>query len=146
MTDTDLFTADGNTDAPATEAPAAGRSGSLTSLLLPDLRALAAEVGVKGTSGMRKSELIAAIREHRGEANGAKTEAKAAKAEAKNETKTAEAVNGTDAPSEAKEAPAATNTDAAAGDAPAAEQSPRRERRGASRRAGAPAADRPQRA
>ena len=100
MTDTDLFTADGNTDAPATEAPAAGRSGSLTSLLLPDLRALAAEVGVKGTSGMRKSELIAAIREHRGEANGAKAEAKAAKAEtkneAKNETKAAEAVNGTD--------------------------------------------------
>ena len=45
----------------------------------------------------------------------------------------------TDAPSEAKEAPAASNTDAAAGDAPAAEQAPRRERRGASRRAGAPA-------
>jgi transcription termination factor Rho len=138
VTDTDLFTADGNTDAPATEAPAAGRSGSLTSLLLPDLRALAAQAGVKGTSGMRKSELIAAIREHRGEANGAKTEAKAPKAEAKTETKAAEAVNGNDAPNEAKEAPAASNVDAAAGDAPAAEQAPRRERRGSSRRAGAP--------
>ncbi|MUL66959.1 transcription termination factor Rho [Mycobacterium sp. CBMA 234] len=136
MTDTDLFTADGNTDAPATEAPAAGRSGSLTSLLLPDLRALAAEAGVKGTSGMRKSELIAAIREHRGETNGAKAEAKATKAaepktEAKNETK---AANGT----EAKEAQAPAANDAAASDTSAAESAPRRERRGSSRRAGAP--------
>ncbi|MGH3583386.1 MAG: Rho termination factor N-terminal domain-containing protein, partial [Mycobacterium sp.] len=139
MTDTDLFTADGTTDAPATEAPAAGRSGSLTSLLLPDLRALASEAGVKGTSGMRKSELIAAIREHRGEANGAKSEAKAAKAEPKTETKAAEAVTGNDAANEAKEAPAAAaNTGGeAAADAPAAEQAPRRERRGSARRAGA---------
>ena len=36
-------------------------------MVLPELRALANEVGVKGTSGMRKNELIAAIRERRGE-------------------------------------------------------------------------------
>ena len=36
-------------------------------MVLPELRALANSVGVKGASGMRKSELIAAIRESRGE-------------------------------------------------------------------------------
>jgi transcription termination factor Rho len=41
-------------------------------MVLPELRALANRAGVKGTSGMRKSELIAAIRESRkGHANGA---------------------------------------------------------------------------
>ena len=45
--------------------------GSLAAMVLPDLRALADKVGVKGASGMRKSELIAAIREQRGETNGA---------------------------------------------------------------------------
>ncbi len=32
-------------------------------MVLPELRALANRVGVKGTSGMRKGDLIAAIRE-----------------------------------------------------------------------------------
>lgn len=40
--------------------------GSLSSMVLPELRALANSVGVKGASGMRKGELIAAIRESRG--------------------------------------------------------------------------------
>jgi transcription termination factor Rho len=41
-------------------------------MVLPELRALANQAGVKGTSGMRKNELIAAIRESRqGQANGA---------------------------------------------------------------------------
>ena len=53
MTDTDLITAD------------SGNAGSLTAMVLPELRALAVQAGVKGTSGMRKSELIAAIRETR---------------------------------------------------------------------------------
>ncbi|MCH9734288.1 MAG: transcription termination factor Rho [Actinomycetia bacterium] len=44
--------------------------GSLTSLVLPELRALAKEVGVDGASGMRKSELIAAIHDRRGESAG----------------------------------------------------------------------------
>ena len=80
MSDTDLITAgestDGDqlsnsvpTDAPdvKTNAPV----GSLSTLVLPELRALANQAGVKGTSGMRKNELIAAIQETRGHANGA---------------------------------------------------------------------------
>ncbi|MFM9377719.1 transcription termination factor Rho [Gordonia sp. VNK21] len=51
MTDTDLSTA----------TPA--RRG-LTSMLLPELRGLAGELGIKGTSGMRKGDLIEAIRAH----------------------------------------------------------------------------------
>jgi transcription termination factor Rho len=39
-------------------------------MVLPELRALASQVGVKGTSGMRKNELIAAITEIRGSHNG----------------------------------------------------------------------------
>ena len=97
MTETDLVTAGGSTpeqaelpntvnsedsspaaaDAPSA-APAAdpapkadvttdASTGSLSSMVLPELRALANSVGVKGASGMRKSELIAAIRESRGE-------------------------------------------------------------------------------
>ena len=56
---------------PADQSSGGGSSGeargSLTSLVLPELRALAKQVGVDGASGMRKSELIAAIRERRGE-------------------------------------------------------------------------------
>ena len=44
-------------------------------MVLPELRALANEVGVKGASGMRKSELIAAIRERRGEPAASSTHA-----------------------------------------------------------------------
>jgi len=41
------------------------RSGALTSLRLPELQTLAADLGVAGTSGMRKSDLIDAIKERR---------------------------------------------------------------------------------
>ncbi|MDY6870887.1 MAG: transcription termination factor Rho [Actinomycetota bacterium] len=104
MTDTDLFTADSaeRTELPnivktetstASESPAAttataetaptadaasgDRATSLTAMVLPELRALARQIGVEGASGMRKSELIAAIRERRGE-GGAKAESAAA--------------------------------------------------------------------
>ena len=90
MTDTDLnvITAgestDGNQqsdtvttniqDAPTTPSVEKG-AGSLSTMVLPELRALANRAGVKGTSGMRKNELIAAIQETRGQrqANGAST-------------------------------------------------------------------------
>ena len=78
MTDTDLITAGESTDG---EAPSNSvttdtsdvktvASGSLATMVLPELRALANQAGVKGTSGMRKNELIAAIQEIRGQANG----------------------------------------------------------------------------
>ncbi|WUD68365.1 transcription termination factor Rho [Nocardia sp. NBC_00508] len=57
------------------------RSG-LTGMLLPQLRALAGELGIRGTSGMRKGDLIAAIKENQSAGKSAKVE-KPAKGEAK---------------------------------------------------------------
>ncbi|MGK2870120.1 MAG: transcription termination factor Rho [Mycobacterium sp.] len=138
MTDTDLFTASDSGETAADSAAVdsgkanagaarSGRSGSLTSMLLPDLRALAGEVGVKGTSGMRKSDLIAAIKEHRGAGNGASTSAPAASAPAE-KAPVAEA------------APVAPQAAAPAETADAPQQSnpQRRERRSAARQTGAP--------
>ncbi|MDT5216408.1 MAG: transcription termination factor Rho [Mycobacterium sp.] len=102
--------------APVSDVAAGGsRGGSLTAMVLPDLRALANEVGVKGASAMRKSELIAAIRVQRGETNGTP------------------AAPAADAVSADAAAPAEQ-----AADGNAAPPRARRERRGASRQAGAP--------
>ncbi|MBF6416463.1 transcription termination factor Rho [Nocardia cyriacigeorgica] len=89
------------------------RSG-LTGMLLPQLRALAGELGIRGTSGMRKGDLIAAIKEN--QAGKAAAADKPARGSAKSATKT-EAKNAAAARAEqptldvapAKE-PAAQNT------------------------------------
>jgi transcription termination factor Rho len=78
VTDTDLFTAGESTDGDQLSSPVTTDTpdvkntpvGSLSTMVLPELRALANQAGVKGTSGMRKNELIAAIKETRGQANG----------------------------------------------------------------------------
>jgi transcription termination factor Rho len=86
VTDTDLIAAGSGAekaDLPTTATPEISTSApvvdqerapqgdsALATMVLPELRALANEVGVKGTSGMRKNELIAAIREQRGEPIG----------------------------------------------------------------------------
>ncbi len=79
MTDTDLFTAGESTDSnqlpnavtiDTPDVKTAAPVGALSTMVLPELRALANQAGVKGTSGMRKGELIAAIQEIRGRANG----------------------------------------------------------------------------
>ncbi len=87
MTDTDLITASDHTpqtDTPQTAssatvksesptadaAPDGASGGSLNAMVLPELRALAASAGVKGASGMRKGDLISAIREVRGTESG----------------------------------------------------------------------------
>ncbi|WP_369830462.1 transcription termination factor Rho [Mycobacterium sp. 1245111.1] len=67
----------------ANDAQSGASDGSLATMVLPELRALANRSGVKGTSGMRKSELIAAIRESRqgGHSNGAPTKSGAGESE-----------------------------------------------------------------
>jgi len=53
-------------DAVAGDAPTgAARGGALTGLRLPELQSLASELGLTGTSGMRKSDLIEAIKARR---------------------------------------------------------------------------------
>ncbi|MCI4675034.1 transcription termination factor Rho [Candidatus Mycolicibacterium alkanivorans] len=149
MTDTDLITAGGSAtqpDAPAVTAqtppapeaqPAESRgaaegadagstvaTGSLSTMVLPELRALASKVGVKGTSGMRKSELIAAIRESQNGGNtGPRNGGPAAEAASQ---PAAEAAS-----QPAAETRVETETNGA--------EPPRRERRAANRDAGAPA-------
>ncbi|MGK8553359.1 transcription termination factor Rho [Nocardia gipuzkoensis] len=94
MTDTDLLATPGVESNPTgdresesgqiskmSEHTDVARSG-LTGMLLPQLRALAGELGIRGTSGMRKGDLIAAIKENQAAGKPAKAE-KPAKGEAK---------------------------------------------------------------
>jgi transcription termination factor Rho len=136
VTDTDLFTADESTDgkqlsdAVTTETPDAkpntASAGSLSTMVLPELRALASQSGVKGTSGMRKNELIAAIKEIRGQANG---------------TSAGASVDAGKSDQEKNEQKTDAETSASQGEQKdsANEGGARRERRGASRDAGSAA-------
>jgi transcription termination factor Rho len=132
--------ADAPSAAPAAEpAPTAdvttdASKGSLSTMVLPELRALASSVGVKGASGMRKSELIAAIRESRGESTNHTTEAKAEKAD--KAEKTAD-VSGS-APDKAEKTADTAKENGTPSEAGEQQGQQRRERRGATRNAGAP--------
>jgi transcription termination factor Rho len=55
-----------STDAATATADVTARGGSLSAMRLPELQALAAEMGLKGTGKMRKSDLVSAIQEVRG--------------------------------------------------------------------------------
>jgi transcription termination factor Rho len=135
VTDTDLITAgestdsnqlsdSGNTTAPDVKpAKTQASAGSLSTMVLPELRALANQAGVKGTSGMRKSELIAAIQETRGQANGASAAAAPESAEKPHNSVAAVAPD-TESPAPQGEQADSSN------------EGQRRERRGASRGAG----------
>jgi transcription termination factor Rho len=128
VTDTDLVTAGDSTEndklsnpvTPDTssenDAQSSASDGSLATMVLPELRALANRSGVKGTSGMRKSELIAAIRESRqgGRSNGAPTNSGAGESE----NHATEAANNQTEPAADKPA-----THADAGDKPSSDDS-----------------------
>ncbi len=110
--------------APTADVASGDRAGSLSTMVLPELRALAKQIGVEGASGMRKGELVTAIRERRGEANGATSKAAADSG----------AADTAPAPDTAPASDGAAET----GEQADQQQRPRRERRGASRQSGAP--------
>ncbi|HEX9832951.1 MAG TPA: transcription termination factor Rho [Mycobacterium sp.] len=110
--------------APTADVASGDRAGALSTMVLPELRALAKQIGVDGASGMRKGELVAAIRQHRGEANGATPKAAA-------DTGPADTAPASDTTTEA-------GTDNRNAGEQTDQQRPRRERRGASRQSGAP--------
>jgi transcription termination factor Rho len=119
------------------QAKAGGSDGSLSTMVLPELRALASRVGVKGTSGMRKNELIAAIRETQGGgANGAPSNGGAA---TKTDTDTNDVAAGEGTANQA--ANHAPNGRGEAQNESTSTDAPRRERRSASRGPGSPAAN-----
>ena len=124
--------------APTAEVTTDASKGSLSTMVLPELRALASAVGVKGASGMRKSELIAAIRESRGESTNHTAEAKTDKAEKVDKAEKAEnaADDSGSVPADTAKAPADTAKENGTPTEAGGQQ--RRERRGASRNAGAP--------
>ncbi|MFJ4658434.1 transcription termination factor Rho [Nocardia sp. NPDC088792] len=103
------------------------RSG-LTGMLLPQLRALAGELGIRGTSGMRKGDLIAAIKENQAGAAKPVTEAKATRTrtDAKGE-KAANSAPAADAAPKAETAPAKAEAKTAQAQAPAKNAEPVRE-------------------
>ena len=74
MTDTDIITAQDRAPKTESQDPVStpGDTGSLSTMVLPELRAMANRAGVKGTSGMRKNELIAAIRDTENGGGGGK--------------------------------------------------------------------------
>ncbi|MFI6869890.1 transcription termination factor Rho [Nocardia sp. NPDC050406] len=100
------------------------RSG-LTGMLLPQLRALAGELGIRGTSGMRKGDLIAAIKEN--QSGGAKATAagssKPAKGSRGEKVKAGEAgstgASGTETAKGAQSAPTGGESGSAKAEAPA---------------------------
>ncbi|WP_448409763.1 transcription termination factor Rho [Mycolicibacterium sp. XJ647] len=98
-------------------------------MVLPELRALAKEIGIDGASGMRKSELVAAIRDRRGQANG---RAGGDTAPAANDAPAAEKAE------KSAEQPAENADNPGSGDGNDAPPRQRRERRTANRGSGAP--------
>ena len=147
MSETDLVS--------STAAPAPRKRGGLTGMVLAELRQLAAELNISGTAGMRKGDLIAAIRERQGGAAAAPADqapdrargAKKGADQAELPLPVSPAADAPAADAPAADAPVATSpaangappadkdviNDAAPAEAPA----PRR-RRAASRPAGAP--------
>ncbi|GHF15770.1 transcription termination factor Rho [Amycolatopsis deserti] len=134
------------------------RSGGLSGMVIADLRELATQLGIGDTKGMRKGDLIAAIRERQGKAPrkraadetlpldgiAAKVEAPVQTKPAEKAPRQAEAPADKPAPAEKADQPAPADKPVNGAEAPQqAEDTPRREggarrRRGANRAAGSP--------
>ncbi|MEY7973232.1 transcription termination factor Rho [Saccharomonospora xinjiangensis] len=74
------------------------RPGGLSGMVIAELRALATELGIGDTTGMRKGDLIAAIRERQGKTKRAKSTAKDADAAAPSVTSTTSTASTASAP------------------------------------------------
>ncbi len=135
MTDTTDIAATDGTATDASGAPAR-RTGSLSALRLPQLQALASELGITGTGRMRKVDLLAAIREHEsGTAQrSARAEAPAAAAPAVQQPTVQQP-----AVQQPVEQPAAVQQPTEPAEQQPAEQPVQQAPRSRSRRAGAPA-------
>jgi transcription termination factor Rho len=114
-------------------APRRRRSGTgLSAMVLPELKALASSLGITGTTGMRKSQLIAAIQEkqggqEQGSAGGEQGAAAPAKTERPRRSRTAAVKR------------EVSDDQVAIGEAPAAEQGPSEVQGGAPEKAEQPA-------
>jgi transcription termination factor Rho len=137
------------TDLVSTEAaPAPRKRGGLTGMVLAELRQLAGELNIPDIAGMRKGDLIAAIKEKQGAPPSRKRSAAAQPTLPGTDGEQAADAPAADAPAAsgaapaAGEAPVAAEAPAVNGDAPATEAAPAaaptRHRRAASRPAGAP--------
>ncbi|MFC3244115.1 transcription termination factor Rho [Gordonia humi] len=110
-------------------------------MLLPELRSLAGELGIKGTSGMRKGDLIDVIRAHQQGGGPKSAPTKAAKAPS---AKAAESrTRGADASAQQTTTPEAKTPDVKAAETTAAEAAaePKREPRKARSKADTPKAE-----
>jgi transcription termination factor Rho len=116
---------------------------SLDGMLLAELKQVAGTLGLKGTAGMRKGELVGAIREAQG--SGGSSARSRRQAPASTPAVAPETVTTPDAapaaPTTNDSAPAATSTSDSAGAPASSEQGSRRRSRGARREAGAPATE-----
>ncbi|MFC9552561.1 transcription termination factor Rho [Rhodococcus sp. NPDC056960] len=133
----------------STKRAEARRGAGLSGMVLTELRTLAGELGIKGISGMRKGDLIAAIKERQGgsaapaaTATEAAPRTRATRAKREQSAQTELEVTPQPETTEKAAEPKTTETataDGAAADADTAEGGRRgRQRRGSARRAGAP--------
>ncbi|PRX49215.1 transcription termination factor Rho [Prauserella shujinwangii] len=121
MSNTDLLSGDVNTQAetsgageqtPQSNGAVAApkrRPGGLSGMVIADLRALAGELGISDTTGMRKGDLIAAIRERQGKSKrGRQDEGEALPLEGVEQAGKQKAAEATRTPAEAPAAKQAT--------------------------------------
>ncbi|MBP2476765.1 transcription termination factor Rho [Crossiella equi] len=147
MSETELLGGDAvdtTAASPSANGTATKRRGGLSGMVLAELRQLAGELGIGNTSGMRKGDLIAAIKERQGGSAPRAEAAKPAKAESGQlalGTESAPAPKAEKAVESAPSAPAAApaaETSADAGDAGGDNARRNRRRRAATRPAGSP--------